>query len=350
MQKATFLIYLPPMKDLKISIIIPIYNVEAYIEDCLRSVASQTYEGPIECLLIDDCGTDRSMAIAQRFMASYHGAIEFRLIRHEHNRGLSAARNTGTEEATGSYVYFLDSDDEMDKHCLEMLARPLEEKAYDIVVGGYKATGKGSEAPALHLADGTILEGSAIMESYVRGDWYVMAWNKLCNLQFLRHNHIFFKEGLLHEDELWSFMVACQAKSLRIGSHPCYIYKLREGSIMVNDKAKQRRILTMTCIVEYMTDYLLKAHITSPIAATLIIEKTYVDVWHELMHLHASANDTVTYCNKCREQIARIPYTTRVKACCLGAKQAIRYFGSLLPKRLFVPYLRVLDHIYKLKK
>ena len=81
------------IKPPKISIIIPIYNVEEYIEECLQSVMRQTYKGEIECILVDDCGKDNSIAIAEQLIADYTGSIAFRILHHEHNRGLSAARN-----------------------------------------------------------------------------------------------------------------------------------------------------------------------------------------------------------------------------------------------------------------
>ena len=105
-------------EELKVSIIIPVYNVEQYIGNCLRSVMRQTYQGAMECLLIDDCGTDDSIAVAEGMIREYNdnanlnlnanlnegGGIRFRIIRHERNRGLSAARNTGTFEAVGENI------------------------------------------------------------------------------------------------------------------------------------------------------------------------------------------------------------------------------------------------------
>ena len=73
---------------MKISIVIPIYNVSQYIADCLNSVFAQTYAGAMECLLVDDCGTDDSMRIVDELLASYQGPISFRILHHEHNRGL----------------------------------------------------------------------------------------------------------------------------------------------------------------------------------------------------------------------------------------------------------------------
>lgn len=83
---------------MKVSIIIPTYNVENYIEDCLRSVMSQTFTD-YECIVVDDFCKDNSIKVAEKVIADYHGEAIFKIIRHESNRGASAARNTGIKAA-----------------------------------------------------------------------------------------------------------------------------------------------------------------------------------------------------------------------------------------------------------
>ena len=85
---------------MKVSIVIPVYNVEAYIIECLESVARQTYRGEMECLIVDDCGADESIALAEDFIRSYQGDIHFQILHHDHNRGLAAARNTGANSCS----------------------------------------------------------------------------------------------------------------------------------------------------------------------------------------------------------------------------------------------------------
>ena len=88
--------------QLSLSIIIPIYNVEKYIERCLESIISQdTSRYEIECVLINDCTPDNSITIARNIINNYHGNIQFRVLEHEKNKGLSEARNTGIRNATG---------------------------------------------------------------------------------------------------------------------------------------------------------------------------------------------------------------------------------------------------------
>ena len=118
-----------------ISIIVPVYNVALYVESCIRSVIRQTYDGPMECIVVDDCGTDNSMDIVEKLVAEYDGPISFKVLHHEHNRGLSAARNTGMDEAKGDYLFFLDSDDELTEDCIEKLTTPLRDEQYDMVLG-----------------------------------------------------------------------------------------------------------------------------------------------------------------------------------------------------------------------
>lgn len=110
--------------------------------DCLRSVMRQTYAGPMECIVVDDCDKDRSVEVAAQLIAEYKGPIVFRILRHEQNRGLSAARNTGMDAANGEYVFFIDSDDWISDDCIERLAKPLQEGKVDIVVGDYEMIGK----------------------------------------------------------------------------------------------------------------------------------------------------------------------------------------------------------------
>lgn len=178
---------------MKITIVIPIYNVSTYIENCLESVRKQSYKD-LEVILVDDCGTDNSMEITQEYL-EHHNFAEVKIVHHTHNRGLSAARNTGLEAATGDYVYFLDSDDALTENCIFILATPLEAQPYDFVIGNYEVEGSDKEYPALTLPSGALRSNKEILHSYAEGRWYMMAWNKLCNRKFLLDNKLFLKKG-----------------------------------------------------------------------------------------------------------------------------------------------------------
>lgn len=129
-----------------ISIVIPVYNVESYVEACIKSVMSQTYDGEMECIMVDDCGTDDSMVKVESVISDYLGPITFRIFHHTHNRGLSAARNTGMDAATGDYLFFIDSDDEITSDCIETLVTPVfDDNSIEMVQGNTIEICEGTE-------------------------------------------------------------------------------------------------------------------------------------------------------------------------------------------------------------
>lgn len=241
------------MNSPKVSIIVPVYNVGQYIEKCLDSVFGQTYSN-IELIIVDDCGTDDSMHVVREYLAK-HNSLKAYILSHEKNRGLSAARNTGLLQSTGDYVYFLDSDDYIKPDCLMKLVNPLKIKNWDIIIGNYESSGLDRSRSDLKLKTGPVDGQDAVLSSYADGLWYVMAWNKLCRRDFLLANHLTFEEGLLHEDVIWSFQIACKATSVYIVDDITYIYLLRQSSIMTSmsiDKDVSVYLQVFEKIVEFI--------------------------------------------------------------------------------------------------
>lgn len=237
---------------IKVSVIVPVYNVSEYIERCWDSIRNQTYKN-IEVLFVDDGGTDDSVAKLEGYLAA-EDTVEARILHHARNRGLSAARNTGLEAATGEYVYFLDSDDDITPDCIESLVAPLSKNNYDLVVGDYTLVGEGGRSP-LNLDEGAVETNEEVMRTYSDGEWYVMAWNKLCRKEFLIDNDLFFKEGLIHEDVLWTFKVACKAENLYVVKKPIYNYYVRSSSIMTSmsiEKDANVYAEVFDCIVSFV--------------------------------------------------------------------------------------------------
>ena len=151
-----------------VSIIIPIYNVEKYIVRCIDSVLNQTYRN-IEVILVDDCTPDRSMDMAREYIEQslLSEDLDFVYLKHDHNRGLSAARNTGMYAATGDYVYFLDSDDKITEDCIGVLTKPLEQEIYDFVIGDYTMIGEYNYFQPLRV-EGEMYGSDFIAESYLK--------------------------------------------------------------------------------------------------------------------------------------------------------------------------------------
>lgn len=320
-----------------ISIIIPVYNVEEYVDACIKSVIAQTYTGPIECIIVDDCGNDRSMEIVKQIITPYSGPIKFRIIAHDQNRGLSAARNTGIKNATGEYLYFLDSDDEITPTAIENISYPIENRDYDLVIGNYEITGKHQNIPILKIADNTELTDGSILETYAQNMWYMMAWNKLCRRTFIIENSLFFEEGLIHEDDLWSFQIAVTAKSMFVVNKPCYLYRMREGSIITHNKAE--RNLSCRMIVD--------SKITAIISEKNLFKFKHV---HNFINkLIVSHLNLIEY-EKCRHLLKKYYYTIRrshkesayniLLSNGFNMKRQLRDFHLLLPPIIGLIYVR----------
>ena len=217
---------------MKISVIIPIYNVQQYLEVCLASVVGQTYQD-YEIIAVNDCTDDNSMEVLDACVEKYHiPADRIRVIRHDKNRGLSAARNTGIRSSNAEYVYFLDSDDTITANCLEKLVAVVDRngKCLDMVVGDYVFDGPELGCPHINVKR-EVLTGSEYIKAYCKEQVYPMAWNRLVRREFIVCNNLYFEEGLIHEDTLWNFQVLQYIKSVGIVKDITYTYRVRSNSI-----------------------------------------------------------------------------------------------------------------------
>ncbi len=331
---------------MKISIVIPVYNVAPYVEDCIRSVMRQNWQGSLECIFVDDRGNDDSMEIVRRTTEDYHGPIDFRIVSHDHNRGLSAARNTGIDAAVGDYVYFLDSDDEMTPDCIGALAAPLRQEAYDLTIADCRLEGNGIKPDVtLKLKDGTVLRDSQIFHAYRHEEWYMMSVNKLYRLDFLQSRKLRFREGILYEDELWSFQVACLAHSMAVVGRETYVYKLREGSITVNDFT-ERKAQSLNIILQDMCNFADSHGLQADAEVHHFIENFRIACLSRISkYAPAQLSD---YYKSQRDTMA----VSWLRSMCLDGsdlRKQIRDFHLALPMPLALPYLRLLLAYY-LKK
>lgn len=202
-----------------VSVIVPVYNSEKYLPACIRSCTEQNYKN-IEILLVDDGSTDASLAVCEKFAAS---DLRIKVI-HQENAGVSAARNTGLRHATGAYIFFLDSDDEIYPHTIELLLTDMQQYHGDIVSGGYsKVEMSGWECSRYN--DGTIkvYEGDLALILSLKYDRLTSCvWGKLFSRKIL--DHVFFVEGRsINEDGYFIFQ--CYAKRPRLVQHNRSIYK-----------------------------------------------------------------------------------------------------------------------------
>ena len=218
-------------KGMLLSVVIPFYHVEKYIGACLEAV-SRLPQDMCEILLVDDCGTDGSAAIAHAFCMNRKNA---RVIRREKNGGLSAARNTGFDGASGEYVYFLDSDDIPVPDALMQLALSAKENALDVAKARfiYFDDETGKETPGCAIEESGVVTGGALFAAQCRaGQYEPMVWQCVYRRAFLAQIGLRMAEGLLFEDELFQAPALFAAKRAAAYEAVILRYRRRAGSIM----------------------------------------------------------------------------------------------------------------------
>lgn len=219
---------------MKVSIIIPVYNVTNFIIKCLDSISVQTYQD-IECILIDDCGQDDSMEKANNYIKQYSGIITFKIIHHNKNKGLSGARNTGIMAANGDYLYFLDSDDTITPNCIEILTLLAKKYPTAAFIQGNIISNNKKNNP--YAFGGTIPEycdHKETLEKIMLQEVITSAWNRLIKRSFILQYKLFFPEGLLHEDMYWVFFLSKYTNAASFTTKGTYNYNIREDSIMTS--------------------------------------------------------------------------------------------------------------------
>jgi CDP-glycerol glycerophosphotransferase len=208
----------------RVSFVVPVYNVEAYLDDCLRSILSQTV-GDFEVLMVDDGSTDGCVAIAER-----HAEQDRRLrLVCQANHGLGHARNTGVEAAEGEFLMFVDSDDRLPPDALELLLGSLDRTGSDFATGNIHRFNSRRTWPA------AFLKRTFFRRRYrthvERFRWLLsdrMAQNKLWRRSFWDEHDLHFPEGVLHEDIPVVLPAHFLARSVDVISRPVYLYRERD--------------------------------------------------------------------------------------------------------------------------
>lgn len=212
-----------------ISIIIPVYQVEKYIERCIRSVMCQQGEISMECILVNDCSPDDSMVIAEQLIKDYSGKVQFKIVKHEKNSGLSVARNTGMRKATGKYLFFLDSDDYITSDCIQKLVDVVNEyPEVQVVKGNHEGR---TQINMTRIPLGNI-ENDRLLELLYMGVIPVMAWNTLIKRTLVEQWNLSFKQGLVYEDNLWTVQLFRHTESFLFVPKVTYHYEENPDSIL----------------------------------------------------------------------------------------------------------------------
>lgn len=228
------------MRDEKlVSIIIPVYNVELYIQDCIDSVLGQSYSN-IEVIAIDDASTDSSLQILNQYEDE-----RLRVFLQTENQGQSAARNVGLNYATGDYILFVDSDDYLKKETLNRLVFLFQKENVDMIrfdaVSYYEKTQE-------FVVDNTYIASKYLKENKIYTDNllkdFYLSFNPSPVLYIFRRELIIddklkFDEGIIHEDELFNTKLYLRIKKARYCSEQFYVRRYRDNSTMTNKNLEQ---------------------------------------------------------------------------------------------------------------
>ena len=226
------------MNNPLVSVGIPVYNVEPYIEKCLLSVLNQTYQN-LEILVVDDLGTDNSMQIVEDLKKSHTLGDCVKIIRHPMNKGLGEARNTVIDKAGGKYLCFVDSDDFIEPETIDILLKEAEAYDTDAVFASSRKVvyGTNEEEPTFVYKKKEVLVGKDVFANYLCQDlrWHIgiNAWNILFKLDFLLKKNLRFA-ARKDEDALFLSDFYSEIERAVLLPNITYNYVLRPGSIMGN--------------------------------------------------------------------------------------------------------------------
>ncbi len=233
------------MENKKVSIIVPVYNVELYIEDCLNSLLNQTYSN-YEIILINDGSTDNSIEICSKY-----NDPKIKIF-NQNNKGVSIARNVGISLATGQYIMFVDADDMVSEKYIENLIKSIEETNTDMVVCGYtKEKAELVNKKNSQEIKGEIINANTMLENMMENNLQEgYLWNKIFKKSIINDNSLEFKEGVNVWEDLY-FVIEYLSKSDKIFAinEKLYYYRTREGSA-VNRKETSTDLVGKVKILE----------------------------------------------------------------------------------------------------
>lgn len=279
----------------KISIIIPAYNVELYLEECLTSIINQTYTN-LEIIVVDDGSTDGTAKIIEKF-ANKDKRIS---IITEPNGGASMARNSGIQLAKGKYILFVDSDDILENNAIDVFYKTAITQQSDIVIGNaLNYLQNGNKIKYFYrnkeLNNITIEGKRCFVELMKNNSFFPMVYLYFINREFLLNNQLYFEEGIIYEDELWSLKSVLSANNISLIDSYHYLYRQRKGSIMDSTRI-EHRLISYLVIAKNMHQFILDS--LDEIKEKEIVGYAYIKIFrlfHDLMSLQGSSEITHAY-------------------------------------------------------
>lgn len=222
----------------KVSVIIPIYNTESYVEEAIRSIQNQTLR-EIEIIVVNDGSTDKSLEIINNLALSDNRIFVFT----QNNAGQSVARNSGTSRATGEYLYYMDSDDILDKEALEECHKVCKKMNLDFVyfdaeiLNDNKQYNLGLNYQRTHMVNSdSVMSGINLLKLQIKNKVFTPSpCLNFINHHFLKSNKLFFFPGIIHEDQLFTFQLYSIAKKVSCIQKPYFKRRIRDNSTMTQN-------------------------------------------------------------------------------------------------------------------
>ena len=254
-----------------ISIIVPTYNVEKYIRTCIESILAQTYRN-IEVIIVNDGSTDQSLAVISDLICSHHNIK----VINQKNQGLSVARNTGIDAATGKYIAFVDADDKIKPDFVSSLYQIADKTGADIVRGSFRDFN--GNIPKGWVPDFNVPTnyGTIVLDQFLSSNISFVVWSSIYRLDFINSNHIRFTPGILFEDADFTIRASMLAKLVATSPEPNYAYRInRPGSILTTKTTKnaQKMSLSEEKIISQFISML--KHEKSDVLCSLILKSIY---------------------------------------------------------------------------
>lgn len=288
---------------MELSIIVPVYNVEKYLEKCITSLVEQTLDDSrYEILIVNDGSPDQSQKIIDEYAKKYSNVVALM----KENGGLSDARNYGLQRAKGRYVAFVDSDDYVDVRMYETMLEKAKEKDFDVVVCDFKEIYEDYQVLGTSRVKKDLLCAEEVRKAMV--DFYPSAWNKLYKKELF--DQVQFKKGVWFEDVECLYRLFPMIHSVGVVNEPFYYYIQRAGSI---SKSTDPRIFH------------------------------YVDNWNGVVDFYEKNGYMKTYRKEIEYSYVRYLYATFIKA-------STKYDKEMYDKALNTAIAEVRKHFPKYRR
>lgn len=252
-----------------ISIIVPTYNVEKYIRTCIESILAQTYRN-VEVIIVNDGSTDQSLAVISDLICSHHNVK----VINQKNQGLSVARNTGIDVATGKYITFVDPDDKIMPGFVSSLYQIADKTGADIVRGSFRDFN--GNIPKDWVPDFNVPTncGTIVLDQFLSSNISFVVWSSIYRLDFINSNHIRFTPGIVvYEDIDFTTRAYMLAKLVATSPEPNYAYRRnRQGSVLTTNNAQKMSLSEEKVISQFIS--MLK-HEESDVLCSLILKSIY---------------------------------------------------------------------------